>query len=64
MPAKVRDIIKKVEKAGWVQVPGGGKGSHRKYKHPTKVGMVVIPGQLSDDLAPGTEASIRKAAGI
>ena len=64
MPTKVRDMIKKVQKAGWSQVPGAGKGSHRVFKHPSRAGIVVIPGQLWDDLAPGTESNIKKAAGI
>ena len=63
MPTTVRDMIKRIEKAGWSLIDGG-KGSHRKFVHPTRVGIVVIPGQLYDELAPGTENNIRKIAGI
>lgn len=56
-------MIRMVEKAGWVQVPGG-KGSHRKFKHPTLTGILTIPGGLSQDIPVGTEASIRKSAGL
>jgi predicted RNA binding protein YcfA (HicA-like mRNA interferase family) len=40
------------------------KGSHRQYKHPTKPGLVTVPGKLSDDLASGTLSSILKQAGL
>jgi len=59
---KVRDAIRAVEEDGWRQV--SQRGSHRQYTHPTKRGRVTIPGKLSDTLAPGTWASIRRQAGI
>jgi predicted RNA binding protein YcfA (HicA-like mRNA interferase family) len=40
------------------------RGSHRQYKHPTKAGLVTLPGKLGDDLAPGTLNSIFKQAGL
>jgi predicted RNA binding protein YcfA (HicA-like mRNA interferase family) len=40
------------------------KGSHNQYKHPTKPGLVTIPGRPGDDLAPGTLNSILKQAGL
>jgi predicted RNA binding protein YcfA (HicA-like mRNA interferase family) len=39
-------------------------GSHRQYKHPTKPGLVTLPGKPGDDLAPGTLNSILKQAGL
>ncbi|MDP3024658.1 MAG: type II toxin-antitoxin system HicA family toxin [candidate division Zixibacteria bacterium] len=57
---KVRDIIKLIEKNGWYLI--ATKGSHRQYKHPTKVGRVTIAGHPNDDLAPGTLNSIFKQA--
>jgi predicted RNA binding protein YcfA (HicA-like mRNA interferase family) len=57
---KVRDVIKLLEADGWYLV--ATKGSHRQYKHPTKVGRVTIAGHPSDDLAPGTLSSILKQA--
>ena len=57
---KVRDIIKKIEEDGWYLVRT--RGSHRQFKHPTKSGLVTIPGKASDDLAPGTLNSILKQA--
>jgi predicted RNA binding protein YcfA (HicA-like mRNA interferase family) len=35
-----------------------------QYKHPTKAGLVTLPGKPGDDLAPGTLNSIFKQAGL
>ena len=59
---KVRDAIKLIEADGWREVRT--KGSHRQFKHATKVGRVTIAGHPSDDLAPGTYNSILKQAGL
>lgn len=63
MPRTFRDIIKIVEQDGWQQV--SQRGSHRKYVHPAKPGIVIIaPHKLSDTIAPKTEKSILKQAGL
>lgn len=59
---KVRDVISLLEKDGWYLVRT--RGSHRQYKHPTKAGLVTIPGKPNDELAPGTFNSILKQAGL
>ncbi|MDR9404214.1 MAG: type II toxin-antitoxin system HicA family toxin [Halothece sp. Uz-M2-17] len=59
---KVKEIIRLIENDGWQLART--RGSHRQYKHPTKPGLVTIPGKPNDDLAPGTENSILKQAGI
>jgi predicted RNA binding protein YcfA (HicA-like mRNA interferase family) len=59
---KVKEIIKLVEEDGWYLART--KGSHRQYKHQIKMGLVTIPGKLSDELAPGTLNSILKQAGL
>ena len=59
---KVKEAIKMVEEKGWELVRT--KGSHRQYKHPSKLGLVTIPGKMGDDLAPGTINSILKQAGL
>ena len=59
---KVKDIIKLIEQDGWYLART--RGSHRQYKHPTKSGLVTVPGKLSDDLAIGTLNSILKQAGL
>ena len=62
MPAKVRDVIKQIERDGWYLV--AVKGSHRQYKHPSKPGRVTIPGHMGDELAIGTYKSVLKQAGL
>ena len=57
---KVREIIKLIETDGWYL--DRTRGSHRQYKHPTKPGLVTVPGKPGDDLAPGTQNSILKQA--
>jgi len=59
---KVREAIRVIEQDGWYLV--ATRGSHRQFKHPTKPGRVTVAGKLSDDLAPGTLASILKQAGL
>jgi len=59
---KVRDVLKLIEEDGWYLIRT--KGSHRQYKHPTKTGLVTLPGKPGDDLAPGTLNSVYKQAGL
>ena len=46
---KVRNVIKKLEIDGWYQARM--RVSHRVFKHPTKSGIVVVPGHFSDEVA-------------
>ena len=59
---KIREMIKLLESEGWYQV--AQKGSHRQFKHDTKPGRVTVAGKPNDDLAPGTENSILRQAGL
>jgi predicted RNA binding protein YcfA (HicA-like mRNA interferase family) len=59
---KVRDVIKLLEKRGWVLVRM--RGSHRQYGHPTRSGRVTIAGKPGDDVPAGTLRSIFRQAGI
>jgi predicted RNA binding protein YcfA (HicA-like mRNA interferase family) len=40
------------------------RGSHRQFKHRSKLGRVTVPGKPSDELAPGTVSSIFKQSGL
>ena len=40
------------------------RGSHRQFKHPTKLGRVTVSGQLGDDMPKGTLASVKRQAGL
>ena len=59
---KVAEILQLLEQDGWFKV--AQKGSHRQFKHASKSGRVTVPGKPSDDLAPGTQNSILKQAGL
>jgi predicted RNA binding protein YcfA (HicA-like mRNA interferase family) len=59
---KVSEILNLIQKDGWYLV--STRGSHRQFKHPLKGGRVTVPGKPSDDLAPGTLASILKQSGL
>lgn len=59
---KVRDVIRLIERDGWMLV--ATKGSHRQYKHSTKPGRVTVPGNMNDDLPAGTLNSVLKQAGL
>ncbi len=59
---KVKELIRLIESAGWLQVRM--KGSHRQYRHPTLPGTVTIAGKPSADVPPGTLASALKQASL
>jgi predicted RNA binding protein YcfA (HicA-like mRNA interferase family) len=59
---KVRDVLKMLERDGWFL--DRTRGSHRQYKHRTKLGLVTLPGKPGDELAPGTLNSVLKQAGL
>jgi predicted RNA binding protein YcfA (HicA-like mRNA interferase family) len=59
---KVSEILSMIQKDGWFIV--ATRGSHRQFKHWVKPGRVTVPGKPSDDLAPGTLASILKQSGL
>jgi predicted RNA binding protein YcfA (HicA-like mRNA interferase family) len=59
---KVAEILRLLQQEGWVLV--AQRGSHRQFKHDSKPGRVTVPGKPSDDLAPGTQNSILKQAGL
>jgi predicted RNA binding protein YcfA (HicA-like mRNA interferase family) len=61
MTMNSRDIIRKLEDDGWVEV--ARRGSHAQFKHPTKPGRVTVP-HPKKDLGTGTVKSIEKQSGI
>jgi predicted RNA binding protein YcfA (HicA-like mRNA interferase family) len=58
---KVREAIRLLLADGWVLTRQ--RGSHRQFTHPTKPGIVTVPGKPNDTLAPGTWHNIRRQAG-
>lgn len=59
---KVREVIKFIEDDGWALVRQ--RGSHRQFKHLSKPGRVTVPGNLGDEVKPGTLASVLRQAGL
>jgi predicted RNA binding protein YcfA (HicA-like mRNA interferase family) len=59
---KVKELIKLLETDGWVLVRT--RGSHRQFRHPTKLGTVTVSGKPSVDMPPGTLNSALKQAGL
>ena len=59
---KVRDVLRMLEQDGWRL--DRTRGSHRQFKHSTKVGLGTVPGKPNDDLGAGTLNSILKQAGL
>ncbi|HUY11443.1 MAG TPA: type II toxin-antitoxin system HicA family toxin [Candidatus Dormibacteraeota bacterium] len=60
---KYRDIVKLIERDGWVLART--RGSHRHYAHPEKPGIGMIAGHLmSNDVPLALVRSILKQAGL
>ncbi len=57
MPRKIRELIKELKKAGFVN--WGGKGSNRNFKH--KDGAILtISGKLGADAKPYQEKIVKQ----
>jgi predicted RNA binding protein YcfA (HicA-like mRNA interferase family) len=61
MMMRSRDVIAKIEAAGWRQV--AQKGSHIQFRHPTLPGRVTVP-HPKTDMAIGTIKSIETQSGV
>lgn len=57
MPRKIRQLIGDLEQAGFLYEPG--KGSHRKYRHPSGI-LAVISGHGGDDAKHYQERQVRQ----
>jgi predicted RNA binding protein YcfA (HicA-like mRNA interferase family) len=57
MPRKIRQLIKELKQAGFIN--RGGKGSHRNFIHPQGV-VITISGKPGDDVKPYQEKEVAK----
>lgn len=57
MPKKIRELIKELEKAGFIN--RGGKGSHKNFSHPKAV-VLTISGKPGDDAKPYQEKLVKQ----
>ena len=56
MPRKIRELVRDLERAGFVN--RGGKGSHRNYEHPNGM-RVTVSGRLGDDAKRYQEREVK-----
>lgn len=61
MPRKVRELVRDLLDAGFYEIPGGGKGSHRKFSHARYPGAVTLSGSAGDDAKRYQERQVRQA---
>lgn len=59
MPPKIRDLIERLKKAGFID--RGGKGSHRNFTHPACTRPVTLSGNPGDDAKPYQERQVQAA---
>lgn len=58
---KIRDVIRALDTDGWVQVVQ--VGSHRQFKHPSRLGRVTVAGHPSMEMHPKTLRSVERQCG-
>ena len=59
MPRKIRELIKQLEAAGFVN--RGGKGSHRNFVHPKVAKPVTLAGKSGNDAKDYQEKAVKAA---
>jgi len=57
MPRKIRELIRDLQQANFVD--RGGKGSHRNFEHPVGV-RVTLSGRSGDDAKPYQEREVKR----
>ena len=58
MPKKIRELLRELKKAGFVD--RGGKGSHRNFTH-AKGSKITLSGNPAHDAKPYQERGVQKA---
>lgn len=58
MPKRIRELLRELEKAGFVN--RGGKGSHRNYAHACGT-KITISGDPAHDAKPYQERDVARA---
>ncbi|MFP4030133.1 MAG: type II toxin-antitoxin system HicA family toxin [Desulfococcaceae bacterium] len=59
MPPKIRDLIRDLERAGFVNK--GGKGSHRNFTHPKVANPITVSGKTGEDAKKYLIKTVRRA---
>jgi predicted RNA binding protein YcfA (HicA-like mRNA interferase family) len=58
MPRKIRELIRDLERAEFVD--RGGKGNHRNFEHPSGA-RVTLSGKPNQDAKPYQEREVKRA---
>lgn len=58
MPRKIRELIRDLRQAGFIE--RGGKGSHRNFKHPSGI-RLTLSGSPGDDARRYQERDVTQA---
>ena len=61
MPRKIRELIHDLQRAGFYEISGAGKGSHRKFVHKYYAGAITISGKVGDDAKSYQEKQVEQA---
>jgi predicted RNA binding protein YcfA (HicA-like mRNA interferase family) len=61
VPQKIRDLLRALKEAGFEEIAGAGKGSHRKLVHPKYAGAVTLSGKARDDAKHYQEKQVARA---
>ncbi|MCG6940402.1 MAG: type II toxin-antitoxin system HicA family toxin [Thiohalocapsa sp.] len=64
MPQRIRDLLKSLEDAGFTEISGAGKGSHRKLVHYKYPGAVTVSGKPGDDAMQYQEEQVAQAIDV
>lgn len=64
MPQKIRDLLKLLKNSGFTEIPGAGKGAHRKLVHSNYPGAVTVSGKLGDDAKQYQEKQVTQAIDV
>ena len=59
MPRKIRDLVRDLVRAGFVD--RGGRGSHRNFVHPNVSKIITISGNEGADAKSYQERAVRAA---
>jgi predicted RNA binding protein YcfA (HicA-like mRNA interferase family) len=61
VPQTIRDLLKTLKDAGFEEIPGAGKGSHRKLVHARYPGAVTVSGKAGEDAKRYQESQVARA---
>jgi predicted RNA binding protein YcfA (HicA-like mRNA interferase family) len=59
MPRKIRELIRDLEAAGFVD--RGGRGDHRNFVHPKVAKPITVSGKRGDDAKRYQEKAVKAA---